>query len=134
MTSRLMKALRTYFSMTFVLLAVISVSKSVLAAPTSACGATASSYPSFCSIPASLETVKSPGVIHAEVLDTRLAGRGLVEDTAPSTYTLDGTANFAERAIAEAAPPPPMTTPSRADTEAFAKEAKASAIPSKHPR
>ena len=129
-----MKALLTQISITIVLFGVMGSPEIVLAAAKSTCGAPANGYPSFCSIPKTAPAVKSPGAVHGEVLDTRLAGRGLVEDTAPSTYTLDDTTTFAERAIAEAAPPPPLTTPSQADTEAFSKTARATAVPSKHPR
>ncbi len=119
--------------MTIVVIAMIGAGERVLAAPRSACVAP-STYPTFCSIPPAPRDVASPATVHAEVLDTRLAGRDVVDATAPSTFTLGDTAGFAGRAITEAAPPPPMTTPSEADAEAFAKAARATAIPPKHPR
>ncbi len=120
--------------MTIVVLAALATGERVLAAPRSSCVAPVAAYPTFCSIPAAPTGVKSAAAVHAEVLETRLAGRDLVEASAPSTFTLDDTAGFGRRAITEAAPPPPLTTPSEADSEAFAKAARATAIPPKHPR
>jgi hypothetical protein len=90
-------------------------------------------YPAFCSIPKPPTDLKSPATIRREVVATRLAGRDLVDETAPATFTLTDTAGFAQRAITEAAPPPPVTTPNDADTEAFVKAARATATPP-HPR
>ena len=120
--------------MTVVLFAAIGAGGRVLAAPGSACEAPAAAYPTFCSIPPAPTGVARPAAVHADVIETRLAGRALVEASAPSTFTLDGTEAFRGRAITETAPPPPMTTPSEADSEAFAKAARATAIPPKHPR
>ena len=120
--------------MTIVVLAAIGGVGPVSAATNAACDTPPGAYPSFCSIPPTPTNLASPATVHAEVLDTRLAGRRVVEQSAPSSFTLDDTTGFAGRAITEAAPPPPVTTSSEADTEAFAKAARAKAIPPKHHR
>ncbi|MGH7023920.1 MAG: hypothetical protein ACREEB_10060 [Caulobacteraceae bacterium] len=63
------------------------------------------------------------------MLSTRLAGASVVRETAPSTFSLTGTTGFAKTARREATPPPPMTTASEANTEAFVAKAKAKAKP-----
>ena len=120
--------------MRIVAAASIAWSGAVAAKTPSACATDAGPYPTFCSIPKPPTGLKSPATFRREVIATRLAGRDLVDATAPSTFTLTDTAGFAERAITEAAPPPPLTTPSDADTEAFAKAARDSATPPKRPR
>ena len=114
--------------------ALAVASAGAASAKTASCANGPGGYPTFCSIPKPPTDLKSPATIHHEVLEARLAGRDLVNATQPSTFTLDDTAGFAQRAITEAAPPPPVTTPSDADTEAFVKAARATAIPPKHPR
>ena len=128
-----MKALPSYISITIIVMGTICADGIAVAAPEAACGAKNGAYPSFCSIPRPAETIGASGKVHDKVLDARLAGRDLVDQTAPSTYSLDATRDFAERAITEAAPPPPLTTASQSDPEAFAKAAKATAVPLKHP-
>ena len=133
MTSHLMKALPRHISTGIVAAAAIACAGTAVA-KTAPCSAAVGGYPTFCSIPKPPTNLKSPAQVHREVLDARLAGRDVVDATQPSTFTLEDTAGFARRAITEAAPPPPVTTPSDADTEAFAKAARATAIPPKHPR
>jgi hypothetical protein len=129
-----MKALAGHISMTIVASAAFVWGGSVAARTASSCAAGAGAYPTFCSIPKPPTDVRSPAAIHREVLTTRLAGRDLVRATEPSTFTLGDTAGFSGRATTEAAPPPPVTTPSKAETEAFAKAARDTASPPKHPR
>ncbi len=100
----------------------------------SSCATGPAAYPTFCSIPKPPTNLTPLATIHREVLDTRIAGRDVVTATGPSTFTLDDTDGFARRAITEAEPPPPVTAPSEADTEAFAKAARATADPPRHPR
>jgi hypothetical protein len=118
------------------IVAVLAIASggAVAAKTVSSCARGNGSYPTFCSIGKPPTNLKSPATIHREVLDTRVAGRNLVNATDPSTFTLEDTGGFAQRAITEAAPPPPVTTPSDGDTEAFVKAARATAIPTKHPR
>ena len=134
MTSGLMKALAEHISMTIVAGAAFVWVAAAQAGTVSSCAEGAGAYPTFCSIPRPPTHVRPPAAIHREVLETRLAGRDVVHATQPSTFTLDDTAGFAGRATTEAAPPPPVTTPSEADTEAFSKAARATASPPKHPR
>jgi hypothetical protein len=129
-----MKALVRHISMTIVAVAAIAWAGGAAAKPASSCGSASGGYPTFCSIPKPPTNLKSPATIHREVLDTRVAGRDLVDATEPSTFTLDDTAGFSQRAITEAAPPPPVTAPSEADTEAFVEAARATASPPRHPR
>ena len=129
-----MKALARHISITIVAGAAFVWTGHGMAGTASSCANEGGGYPTFCSIPNPPTQLKSPAAIHREVLDTRLAGRDLVNATQPSTFTLDDTAGFAERAITEAAPPPPVTAPSDADTEAFAKAARDTATPPRHPR
>ncbi len=86
-----------------------------------------SAWPTFCSIPRVPTDRPTPQAIHAVVLDTRLAGRDVEQATAPGTFTLDDTEGFADRASREAAAPPPITTPSEADTATFEQKARAAA-------
>jgi hypothetical protein len=129
-----MKALTRHISMTIVAIAAIAGGAAAATAGVSSCADPPGPYPTFCSIPKPPTMLKSPATIHREVLQTRLIGRDLVQATRPSTFTLDDTAGFAQRATTEAAPPPPVTTPSEADTDAFAKTARDTATPPKHPR
>jgi hypothetical protein len=128
-----MKALPRHISMRIVAVAAIAWGGTAAAKTDSPCAKNPEPYPTFCSIPKPPTGLKSPATFRREVIATRLVGRDLVDATAPSTFTLTDTAGFAQRAITEAAPPPPLTTPSDAETEAFAKAARATATPP-HPR
>jgi hypothetical protein len=89
-------------------------------------------YPNFCDIPPTPHDVRAATVWRTDVVRTRQAGARLVQDTAPSTWTLEGTEGFAGEARHEAAPPPPMTSPDDT-TEAFVKGAKGRATPPPRP-
>jgi hypothetical protein len=91
-------------------------------------------YPTFCAIPPTPTNVPTPQAFRAEVIDTRLAGAWLERQTAPQTWSLTGTEDFQSGAIREAAPPPPMTAPGEADTEAFVAKSRAKATPPHKPR
>ncbi len=94
----------------------------------------ARAYPTFCSIPPTPSGVRQPTAFKAAVVDTRVAGARLVRQTAPSTFSLGDTDAYAAAGRAEATPPPPMTTPSDAAAEDFARAARARAKPPKRPR
>jgi|GEM_PF-3394739 len=93
-----------------------------------------SAYPTFCSIPPTPVGVRGAGAFKAAVVDTRLAGARLASQTAPSTFSLGDTEAFAATQRDEAAPPPPMTAPSEADTADFTKAARERATPPTRPR
>ncbi|HXV00016.1 MAG TPA: hypothetical protein VG166_05920 [Caulobacteraceae bacterium] len=90
-------------------------------------------YPTFCAIPPTPTNVPAAGTFRAEVVDTRLAGAWLEGQTGPQTWSLTRTEDFQSTAVREAAPPPPMTPPGEADTEAFVAKAKAKATPPHKP-
>jgi hypothetical protein len=90
-------------------------------------------YPTFCAIPVTPTNLPSVATFRGEVINTRLAGAWLQRQTAPDTWTLTGTEDFQAGAIREVAPPPPMTTPEEANTEAFVAKSKAQATPPRKP-
>ena len=90
-------------------------------------------YPTFCAIPVTPTNLPTVTTFRSEVIDTRLAGAWLEGRTAPDTWSLTGTEDFQADAIREAAPPPPMTTPEEADTEAFVAKSKAQVTPPRKP-
>ena len=91
-------------------------------------------FPDFCDIPAKPTNVPTAQAFKTEVVRTRVAGAVIVSQSAPDTFTLSDTVGFADRAKEVAAPPPPMSAPSEADTEAFVNQAKAKATPPHKPR
>lgn len=90
-------------------------------------------YPNFCAIPPTPTNIPSAQTFKTEVVDTRLAGARLESESAPETWSLTGTEDFESGAIRQAAPPPPMTAPGDADTEAFVAKSKAKATPPHKP-
>ena len=90
-------------------------------------------FPNFCDIPPTPKNVLSAQAYKTEVVETRLAGLQLENQTAPGTWSLTGTEDFQSGAIREAAPPPPMTPPGGADTKAFVAKSKAKATPPHKP-
>jgi len=100
----------------------------------SAQAATKPTFPTFCSIPAALKNVRTAAAFKAAVVQTRLAGAGLVRRTAPDTFTLGGTREFQARAEQEAAAPAPMPTPGGPDTQSFIEAARARAAPPERPK
>ncbi|MGI9168648.1 MAG: hypothetical protein ACR2FH_00530 [Caulobacteraceae bacterium] len=91
-------------------------------------------YPTFCSIPPTPTDVRDAAAFRGAVAKARIAGANLARPSAPSTFSLQDTGDFAASAREEAAPPPPITTPDQADAEAFAKAARARATPPHRPR
>jgi len=137
-----MKAGARNFSILIASTVVVAAALSRLAPPNvglaaSACANPASaqalSYPGFCSIPPAPKNVRDATAFRAAVVDTRLEGARLVRRTAPDTFTLNGTDDFLNQARRDATPPPPLTTPSRPDTEAFVREMRARATPPPKP-
>ena len=91
-------------------------------------------YPSFCSIPAVPHDVRTAEAFKSVVVDTRLGGRSLEQNTGPNQFSLSDTAGFEAQAKLEATPPAPITTPGPADTEAFLRDARARVTPPPRPR
>jgi len=87
----------------------------------------ASGYPSFGSVPPLPKDIRSTPAWRAAVLDTRVVGARLARSAAKEPWTLDDTAGWAARERNEAAPPPAITTPTQADTDALVKAMKARA-------
>jgi hypothetical protein len=86
-------------------------------------------FPDFCDIPAKPTDVPTAQAFKAKVVRTRLVGAAVVHQSAPDTFSLSDTEGFSERAKEEAAPPPPMSPPGQADTEAFVSQSTAKATP-----
>jgi hypothetical protein len=93
--------------------------------------AAAHPFPDFCSIPPMPTNVPTAQTYKTAVVQTRVAGARLVRRTGPPTWSLQGTAGFAEAGRREAAPPPPMTP--APDTQAFIDEMRARATPPPKP-
>ncbi|MDP1618388.1 hypothetical protein [Phenylobacterium sp.] len=88
-------------------------------------------YPKFSDIPPTPANPRPARSWAQAVAGVEAAGAELAAQTAPGTWTLDGTTAFAARAQAAATPPPAITT---SDTEAFARDARARATPPPSPR
>ena len=91
-------------------------------------------FPNFCDIPPKPLDVPTAQTFRTAVVRTRMMGAAVVSLSAPDTFTLSDTAGFVGGARQEATPPPPMTAPSEADTEAFVSKSKAKAMPPHRPR
>jgi len=78
--------------------------------------------PSFASIPPAPADLRPFRAWRSAIADLRRAGAETAAAAAAEPWTLNDTQGFADRARAEAAPPPPMTTPAAGDTEAFIRE------------
>ncbi|HEY5106161.1 MAG TPA: hypothetical protein VII73_05220 [Caulobacteraceae bacterium] len=99
-----------------------------------AAAARVNTYPTFCSIPARPTDVRAAGAFRSAVVDTRVAGADLVAEDGDSSFSLNGTDDFAAAARGEAVAPPPMTTPEDAGTDAFINEMRSRATPPPRPR
>lgn len=91
--------------------------------------ATVSGFPTFCQIPATPNNIRTPASFRAVVVATRLAGAGVVARTAPDTFSLRDTDEFAALARAQAAPPPPEEPAQGVGTDVFVKDALQRAAP-----
>ena len=88
-------------------------------------------YPKFSDIPPAPANPRTARNWARAVANVEAAGAQLAAQTAPGTWTLDGTAAFAARAQTDVTPPPAITT---SDTEAFARDARERATPPPSPR
>lgn len=103
------------------------------AAAAGPCGSQAR-YPSFCSIPQIPRDVPAAETFKTAVVDTRLSGRSLEQNTDASQFSLTGTDNFAADARAQATPPPSADGAAQIDTAAFLRDARARVTPPPRPR
>jgi len=78
--------------------------------------------PSFASIPAAPTDVRTFQAWRGAIADARHAGAETAAQAAAEPWTLSDTQGFVDRALAEAAPPAPMTTPAEGATDAFVRE------------
>ena len=78
--------------------------------------------PSFASIPAAPSDVRPFTAWRTSIADVRRVGDQTAAQAASEPWTLNDTQGFVDHALAEAAPPPPMTTPAQGDTDAFVRE------------
>jgi hypothetical protein len=78
--------------------------------------------------------VRDAAAFKAAIVDTRLDGARVVKQSAPETFTLNGTDEFLAEARRAAKPPPPLTTPSDGSAEAFARDLRARAKPPPPPK
>jgi hypothetical protein len=82
----------------------------------------ASALPTFASIPSAPTDVRPFRGWVVAISDTQRVGAQTAAEAAAEPWTLSDTEGFADRARAEASPPPPMTKPSDGDTDAFVRE------------
>ena len=85
--------------------------------------------PTFCKIPQRPKNIRTGAAFKQAVVAIRLAGVRLAAQSAPETFSLDDTEDFARAARAQATPPPPITLPDDQQTEAFINQARALARP-----
>ncbi len=124
-----MKALPTLISMTLCGL-ILGFAPHGVAESAQTCAPAAAGYPSFCSIPRPPNDVRTPAQFRAAVEAQRQAAHALVADTGPASWTLPAGAEptFAAQLRAEAAPPPPLTSPQDSGAD-FARRAREAATP-----
>jgi hypothetical protein len=130
-----MKALASAISMT-ALAALASTARAPAAlAEGSGCAAgAASGYPTFCAIPLPPHDVRTPAQFKTAVVAVRLSGRSVTRDADAGGWSLaeGAAAAFGAEARAEAAPPPPMTSPD-SDAADFARAARQATTPPPRP-
>jgi hypothetical protein len=85
--------------------------------------------PTFASIPPAPTDLRPFAAWRSAIIDIKSVGARIAAEAAVEPWTLAGTEAWADRARDEAAPPPPMTTPSEGDTEAFVKAMRERATP-----
>ena len=89
--------------------------------------ALAAGYPSLAEVPPLPKDVRTDGAWRSAVVETRVTGARLARAAAKEPWTLGDTVGWAARERNEASPPPPITTPSGADTDALVKAMQARA-------
>jgi hypothetical protein len=91
--------------------------------------------PTFASIPPAPTDVRPFEGWRSAILDLQRSGARVAAEASAEPWTLSDTEGWAERERSEASPPPPITTPSEGDTEAFvaAMRARATPPPRAHP-
>jgi hypothetical protein len=139
MTSTLMKTLARGVAIQKALVIGLLLAAAPLAAVSGApsaghggCGGEAperGAYPTFCGIPATPRDVRPATAFKSQVVETRLAGRRVLRDTAPATFGLpEGQAEaFARSALAAVAPAETLSAPT--DTEVFVEKARRQVVP-----
>jgi hypothetical protein len=92
------------------------------------------SFPTFADIPKAPADQRPVGQWGGEADQLELAGAKLTRETAPGTWTLDGTEVFAARSRGQAGPALEGDASSTAATEAFARQIRERATPPPPPR
>jgi hypothetical protein len=95
------------------------------AAPCAHDGA-AKGYPTFCSIPATPTDARTAQAFRSAVVETRKAGRSVLQQSGPSRFGLpaDDAGRFAALARAQSAPPDALGGPGPVDIRTFEAEAR----------
>jgi len=91
-------------------------------------------YPTFADIPPVPADQRPLREFGRAADQLELAGTRLERDTAPGTWTLDGTQGFAARAKGQAGPADPTDASTAAASEAFARQLRERATPPPLPR
>jgi hypothetical protein len=92
-------------------------------------GAPAEIYPRFCAIPQTPRGVRSAEDFKRAVVELRLTGAGLVQDSAASRFQLEGTEEFAAQARRLARPPATLSSSLGGEGDHYAAEARKRAQP-----
>jgi len=91
-------------------------------------------FPTFSQIPAAPSDVRADRAWGKAAADLEAQSAELSRATAPGTWSLNGTSGFAQKAQADAGPGVTGPESTTADTEAFAKQARARATPPPPPK
>lgn len=97
-------------------------------------GRTEAPFPTFADIPSKPTDQRVIAQWGEEARQLETAAAALERQTAPNTWTLNGTERFQARALAEAGPAIESATSSTAATEAFARQLRERATPPPSPR
>ena len=91
-------------------------------------------FPTFADIPPTPTDERPVAAWGKEARQLQTAASALERQTAPNTWTLNGTERFQARALAEAGPANESAASSTAATEAFARQLRERATPPPSPR
>jgi hypothetical protein len=88
-------------------------------------------YPTFAAIPEAPADIRPAGAWRDSIAGVQASGDRLTAETAPSTFSLSATEQFAEttRRRLDAGGPPPDAAASRAEADAFARSIRQRATP-----